>query len=139
MGARTVLMLASAAIILVLGCVHLLYTFFGPKLLPRDPGVIPSMKATTLVITKETSVWNAWIGFNASHSMAAILFGLVFGYLALVHPALLFGSTYLQLVGLCMLIGFLVLGWLYWFSAPFVGIAVALGCYVASIVLGRLG
>ena len=100
MGARTVLMLASAAIILVLGCVHLLYTFFGPKLLPRDPGVIASMKATTLVITRETSVWNAWIGFNASHSMAAILFGLVFGYLALVHPALLFGSTYLQLVGL---------------------------------------
>ena len=28
------------------------------------------------MITPQTTLWRAWIGFNASHSLAAILFGL---------------------------------------------------------------
>jgi hypothetical protein len=34
------------------------------------------------VITKEATMWRCWVGFNASHSMGLILFGLVFGFLA---------------------------------------------------------
>jgi hypothetical protein len=134
---QTILMLLSTAIILLLGCAHLLYTFRGPKLLPRDPLLIEAMKSATLVITEETSVWKAWVGFNASHSMAAILFGLVFGYLSVAYPSVLYGSAFLQLVGLGMLLGFFVLGWLYWFSVPFTGITIALICYVAAMYLVR--
>ena len=67
---KTLLMLASAAIVFLLGVVHLVYTFHGPKLLPRDPALVASMKAVPLVLTAETTVWRAWIGFNTSHSMA---------------------------------------------------------------------
>ena len=59
---RIALIGTSALIPLVLGTLHLAYTFHGPKLLPRDPAVIEAMKATTMVITRETTVWNAWIG-----------------------------------------------------------------------------
>lgn len=135
MGARSVLMIASGAIMLLLGALHLLHTFRGPKLLPRDPGLVASMKEATLVITHETTVWKAWLGFNASHSMAAILFGLVYGYLAMGQPEVLFGSIYLQAVGFLMVAGWLVLGWLYWFRVPFIGICAALLCYVASLVV----
>jgi hypothetical protein len=69
--------------------------------------------------------------------MAAILFGLVFGYLVIAHPAVLFGSVYLQLVGLLMLVGLFILGWLYWFRVPFVGISAALVCYVAALLVAR--
>lgn len=137
MGAKILLMIASAFIVLSLGLAHLAYTFWGSKLLPRDAALIDSMKAVPLVITTETTVWKAWIGFNASHSMAAILFGLVYGYLAIVQPNVLFGSSFLQLVGFLMLGGFAILGWVYWFSVPFAGISASLLCYVASIVLGR--
>lgn len=92
----------------------------------------------TLVITNETIVWKAWIGFNASHSMAAILFGLVHGDLAVAHPAVLFNSVFLQLVGFLLLSGFLALGWVYWFSVPFAGIAISLVCYVASILVAHV-
>jgi hypothetical protein len=68
MDAKTILMLASAGIILLLGLVHLLYTFWRAKLLPRDPSLVESMKAVPLVITRETSVWKAWLGFNASQT-----------------------------------------------------------------------
>jgi hypothetical protein len=135
MDTTTILMTLSAAILLFLGLAHLLYTFWGPKLLPRDPRLVESMQSTHLVITKETTVWKAWLGFNASHSMAAILFGLVFGYLAISQPTVLYGSVFLQVVGFCMLAGWLVLGRLYWFSVPFTGTAISWLCYVPSILL----
>lgn len=137
MQAKTMLMLGSAFIMLLLGCIHLVYTFWGPKLLPRDPSLIDSMKKVSLVLTSETTVWKAWIGFNASHSMAAILFGLVYGYLAAVQPGVLYGSSFLQAVGFLTLASFVFLAWTYWFSIPFIGVSLALFCYVAGIVLAR--
>src|SRR6266545_3207234 len=41
----------SAAIILALGAIHLVYTFWGPKLIPRDPALEISMRATAPVIS----------------------------------------------------------------------------------------
>src|SRR5262245_53193639 len=77
-----ILMMLSASVVLLLGTLHLVYTFHGPKLLPRDTDLIARMQHVQLRITRETTVWRAWIGFNASHSMAGMLFGLVFAYLA---------------------------------------------------------
>lgn len=130
-----VLMTASATIILVLGLIHLLYTFRGPKLTPRDPALKAAMQSGTMVITRETTVWKAWIGFNASHSFCAILFGLIYGYLALAHPAFLFHSRFLLAVGLGLLAGLLFLGKRYWFSVPFRGIVVASLCYAAGMIV----
>lgn len=107
--AARILMVLSASIIFTLGVVHLVYTFWGPMLTPRDPALQISMSQISPVITKETSMWRCWVGFNASHSMGLILFGLVFGFLALAHGQLLFRSPFLLVVGLAMLGGFVVL------------------------------
>ena len=57
-------------------------------------------------------------GLHASHSMGLILFGLVFGFLALAHSQALFRSPFLLVVGLAMLGGFVVLCRVY-FSVRF--------------------
>jgi len=80
-------------------------------------------------------MWRCWVGFNASHSMGLILFGLIFGFLALAHGQLLFRSPFLLVVGLVVLGGFVVLSKVYWFSAPFTGTGISLASYVASIAL----
>ena len=136
--AARILMVLSASIILTLGVVHFVYTFWGTKLTPRDPALQISMSQISPVITKETTIWRCWVGFNASHSMGLILFGLVFGFLALAHGQLLFHSPFLLVVGLAMLVGFVVLSKVYFFSVPLTGISIALACYVASIALSRL-
>jgi len=133
--AARILMVLSASIMFTLGVVHLVYTFSGPKLTPRDPALQISMSQISPVITKETTMWRTWVGLNASHSMGAMLFGLVFGFLALAHRQLLFQSPFLLVVGLAMLGGFLVLAKVYWFSAPLTGVSISLACYVASIAL----
>jgi hypothetical protein len=95
------------------------------------------MRQISPVVTKETTIWRAWVGFNASHSMGLMLFGLVFGYLAMAHGQLLFQSPFLLAVGLAMLGGFAVLCKVYFFSVPLIGISISLACYLASIALSR--
>jgi hypothetical protein len=126
-------MVVSAGITFTLGVIHLVYTFWGPMLTPRDPALQISMSQIAPVITKETTMWRCWVGFNASHSMGLILFGLIFGFLALAHDRLLFQSPFLLVVGLAMLGALAVLCKVYFFSAPLMGISIALACYVVSI------
>jgi hypothetical protein len=69
--------------------------------------------------------------------MGAMLFGLVYAYLAIAHTLLLFRSPFLLVVGFAMLAGYFVLGKAYWFSIPFTGISISLACFIAAIVLER--
>jgi hypothetical protein len=130
-------MAGSAAIIMLLGLVHLLYTFRGPKLLPRDGDLKARMQEVSPVLTRETTMWKAWVGFNASHSYGAILFGAVYGYLSLVHGAFLFRSTFLLSLGLLLLGGYAWLGKRYWFSVPLHGILLATVLYVVALIINR--
>ena len=135
--AARILMVFSASIVLTLGVLHLVYTFWGPSLTPRDPALQVSMSQSSPIMTNETTMWRCWVGFNASHSMGLILFGLVFGFLALAHDKLLFRSPFLLVVGLAMLGGFVVLCKAYFFSVPLTGVSISLACYVASIAVSR--
>lgn len=126
---------ASAVILFTLGSVHLVYTFVGDKLAPRDPALQARMAQTAPGITRHASMWSFWVGFNISHSMAALLFGAIYGYLAVAQAALLFSSAYLLAVGLLMLAALFVTGWVYWFRAPLVGIGLALLCYVTGVAV----
>src|SRR5499433_1496467 len=97
--AAKILMVLSASIIFLLGVVHLVYTFWGPNLTPRDPALQISMSQIAPVVTKETTMWRCWMGFNASHSMGLILFGLVFGFLAWLMANSSFGHRSCSLSG----------------------------------------
>jgi len=129
------LIAASAAIVLLLGLTHLVYTFYGPKLLPRDRELQMRMQEVSPVITRQTTMWKAWVGFNASHSYGAILFGAVYGYLALLHSAFLFQSTFLLLLGLLLLFGYVFLAKRYWFRVPLAGILLATLLYGLALVI----
>jgi hypothetical protein len=131
------LMVFSASIIFMLGVLHLVSTFRGPSLTPRDPALQISMSQSSPIMTKETTMWRCWMGFNASHSMGLVLFGLIYGYLALAHDQLLFRSTFLLVVGLVMLACLIVICTLYFFRAPLIGVSASFAFYVVSITLSR--
>ena len=130
-----ILVAASAAIIFVLGLIHLIYTYFTSKLNPSDPELKAHMHASGIVVAQRTSMWRAWVGFNASHSLGAMLFGAVYSYLTLYHRALLFESSFLAGCGLVVLLAYLTLAKLYWFHIPFRGIALATVLYIAGFTL----
>jgi hypothetical protein len=129
------LMISSAGIIGLLGLVHLVLTFWGPKHLPRDRSLVDAMANIAPVITTQTTIWKMWMGFNASHSMGLMLFGLTYSYLALAHSELLFHSIFLKALGFGMLTGYVILARLYWFIPPLAGASISLILYMVSVAV----
>ncbi|MES2780302.1 MAG: hypothetical protein V4651_10440, partial [Bacteroidota bacterium] len=70
-------------IITILGSLHLYYTFFTDKFSSRNEKMIDEMKSSSPLLTPKTTMWKAWIGFNASHSSGAIFIGIINLYIAL--------------------------------------------------------
>ena len=124
---------ASGAVAGLLGCIHMLYTFHGNKLHPRDPDVRDAMMADTPVLTRQTTVWRATKGFNASHSLGVILFAAVYIYLAGWHAGVLQASQFLLVLGMATLLTYMPLAEVYWFSIPFRAIALACVLYAAGL------
>lgn len=127
--------LSSAAIVFVLGLTHLALTLFTDKFHPREQSLLPLLQQVSPVLTRQTSMWRAWVGFNASHSMGAMFFGLMFGYLALCEPAVLMHSVFLQGIGLIVLLSYVVLAHRYWFKIPLRGCIAASLLFFAALVI----
>ena len=56
-------------------------------------------------------------------------------HLALWQPSLLLGSTFLCGLGELDLLGYVVLGWRYWFSVTFRGVVLAALLFMTGLVL----
>lgn len=130
-----VLYLIGAAIITYLGVMHLILTFFSNKFEARDPSLTQAMQQDSPRLTRETTMWQAWLGFNASHSLGAILLGAVYLPLSWAHLELLRESLWFaslpSMMGLC----YLVLAKKYWFKIPLIGIAIATACFLLAFSL----
>lgn len=125
----------SASIFLLLGTMHLIYTFTSRKFSPRDADLEAQMQLVAPIISRQTTMWRAWTGFNASHSLGAMLFGLMYAYLALFQFALLSQSLFLALLGGLFILSFLVLAKLYWFRIPLLGTGISLLFYLLGFLV----
>ena len=131
----SLLVTSSAAIFVLLGLMHLAYTFRGTMLHPREVALMQAMQQAAPRITRQTTMWRAWVGFNASHSLGLILFGMIFGYLALEMPSFLFGSLFLRLLGVLLMLGYVGLARSYFFNTPFRAVVLATALYVAGLTV----
>jgi hypothetical protein len=127
---------ASAAILLLIGLAHLRITFSGTKLWSRDPELQVRMQQVSPVITRQTTMWKAWIGFNATHSFGLILFGAVYGYLALMRGDFLFDSAFLLSIGSMLLLGYAVVAKKCFFRFPFRCVVFAAFLYALGLAVG---
>jgi len=130
-----ILIVVGAAIFGVLGAIHLLYTFFTNKFEAYDPSVTAAMKGTSPLLTKETTVWKAWVGFNASHSLGAMLVAAVYVPLAVWHIDLVASSRWFSLLPVGVGLSYLVLARKYWFKVPLVGVLLSTLCFAAAAAL----
>ena len=124
----------SAVIVLVLGTLHLAFTFSGNRFDPRDTELLARMKQVSPYITRQTTIWRVAQGFHASHSLGAMLFGLLYLYLALEPTRFLLGSYFLLGLGLVYLLAMVVLARRYWFSVPFRGVSLSFLAYLGAVL-----
>jgi hypothetical protein len=136
------LLVIAGLIYSVLGVLHAVFTLMDERnprrLAPDDPAVTAAMQASTLRLSRgATTMWQAWISFNLTHSLAAILFGtacfIVAGHFVLFifSPWALFALAAVSLL-------FAVIGLRYWFGVPRAGTLIATACLTAAWLLYAL-
>lgn len=130
-----VLLITGAAIFGVLGTIHLLYTFYTDKFMARNREVTDAMKKTSPVLTSQTTMWRAWIGFNASHSLGAIFISVIYIVLAVQHMEVLYQNKIFITLTVIIGLSYLYLAKQYWFRIPFTGILLATCCFIFSALL----
>src|SRR5688572_15813990 len=129
------LWLIGSSIFVIFGTIHLLYTFFTDKFSSRNVRLIEEMKSSHPILTDETTVWKAWVGFNASHSSGVIFIGAINFYLAFRYFEVLQAETFFFIFNILTVGFYLWLGNRYWFRIPFRGILVTLVCFIVSYIL----
>ena len=132
-----ILISSSAALVLLSGLLHLQGSFFlfDRDLEPSDPEFKRRMKDVALNISPTTDMWRAWIGFNSLFAAGLLLFGAVFGYLALFEFDALVTTPVLLVVGALYLGSLVVLSQRFLFRLPAAAFALCLGLYVVGVLM----
>lgn len=132
------LLTAAGAIILLMGTGHLLLTLrdvWRPKAFtPTDDAVRQAMKESNVKFDKRLNLWDAWLGFNISHSMGAMMFGGVLLFTARAHLEAFLQSAFLQTMAVLVAVVYLVVAIRFWFRGPVIGISIVLLCILAAII-----
>jgi hypothetical protein len=124
------------SIIALMGAGHAVVTMidvFRPtQFAPIDDSVRDSMKSTGLRFARgRTSMWNAWLGFNISHGLGVLIFGVIVivlgNYLILIEPPkmLLLAPVIIGFVYFYLAVRF-------WFYLPAIGVSLATVCFIAA-------
>jgi hypothetical protein len=129
------LLIFGSFVIAFLGILHLYYTFFSNKFSSRNKEMIEEMKTSSPNLTKETTMWKAWIGFNASHSSGVMFIGIINIYLVCCYFSVLQHDHFYFIFNIATMIFYGWLGKVYWFKIPFIGVLITLACYIAGYIL----
>ncbi len=130
------LFLTGAGIFLILGLTHallLLSDFRWPRaLVPTDNRVRDAMRAAPLRLAPQTTIWRSWLGFNLSHSLGLVVFGLLLGGLAIGDFGAVAGNAFVRFTSVTVSALYTLLAVRFWFWAPATAAAIGTACFLAS-------
>jgi hypothetical protein len=130
------LVVVGGSIFVVLGAVHALLTvvdvFRPTAFTPVDDAVRLAMRSTGVRFARgRANVWDAWLGFNISHSVGMFLVGAAAVWLGVNLERVGVSRGALALLAAVGLV-YLVLSVRFWFRVPTAGFAVATACFAAA-------
>jgi hypothetical protein len=125
--------LAGALPFVTLGIMH---AQLAPRgLSPRDPALRDAMMRGFPVLTRRVTIWRGWVGFNFTHSLGLVLFGVA--VLLIGRSSASFQSQAAIFIPFAIVVSaiYLALAIRYFFRTPILGIALSCLCFVASWVV----
>lgn len=121
---------------LLLGAAHAWHTPREPTdrkgLSPADPGLAESMTRSRMLLTGRTDMWRAWVGFNLSHSLGAVLFGVIVVVVGRTSESFAYNAAIFLPLAVVVSLAYLALGAVYWFRTPIIGIGLSLFLFLAG-------
>ena len=129
------LWIIGSIVITLLAGTHLYFTFFTNKFSTRNTKLVNDMQSSSPILTKKVTMWNAWIGFNASHSMGGIFIGIINLYLVLRYFPILQTDHFFFIFNILTISFYVWLATKYWYKTPLSGLTITLACYATSCLL----
>lgn len=131
-------MAVGGAIFAALGALHGVLTLRDlskpTAFTPTDPAVREAMRGARLALSRRAGLWDAWLGFNLSHSLGLLVFGSATLALGLRHSDRFAGGV--QAAVLLVAAAYFVLALRFWFWGPALASGSALLCLLAGALLG---
>jgi hypothetical protein len=128
--------LLGAALFGLLGVAHAVLTLRDLQVprsfTPTDENIRRAMAEAPLRLAPRTTIWNAWLGFNLSHSLGLLIFGSFFGTLALHDFGTVAEHLFVRVSAVVVGLIYLVLALRFWFWVPAVLSAAGTLCFVVS-------
>lgn len=93
------------------------------------------MVRTTLKLTGRATVWKAWLGFNFSHALGLVFFGVVLLLIAVYDFELVLRLQPLLFLAIVVAAAYVLLAIRYWFAGPALGAAVGLICFLLTALI----
>ncbi len=127
--------LAAAAIIGVLGMLHLIYTLRDivsrPRyFVPRDPALLDAMRGTHAALAPNGhDFWSVLLGIHLTHSIGLLLFALLI-VLTVVTPL---PALKPLMIGVGLVLTFIA--WQFFFHIPLIGVALATALMIVGWLL----
>lgn len=134
-----ILLASAAGIFLMMGTLHCMWTLrdlVHPRYFtPTDETVRIAMQGARLTFNPRANVWQAWLGFNLSHSLGLVVFGGVLLAFAL-RDFTVFAASGLAQAGAVVVAGtYFVLAIRFWFWGPALGSGIAVLCILAALLV----
>lgn len=90
------------------------------------------MARTGLRLTRLTTLWLAWVGFNLSHSLGAVAFGAFVVLIGRSAPSYAAQAWLAAPLAALVAALYLAIGLRHWFRVPNTGCALSLLCFLAA-------
>lgn len=127
---------------LTLGGLHAALTFRDLKrpraFIPVDDALREAMQDASLRLHSDVKLWDAWMGFNLSHSFGLLIFGCGTIILATSLNAAYQTSPLLQLALIAIACAYFVMALRFWFWIPAAGTAFGAALLIAAFITLRL-
>jgi hypothetical protein len=134
-----ILLAAAGVIALVMGTLHGVLTLRDIRrpraFTPTDDAVRLAMQGTRLAFNPRANFWQAWLGFNLSHSLGAAFFGGCLVLLAWRYFPTFASSHHLQAGAVGVAAAYLAMSLRFWFWGPSLGAGISLLFILGSVVL----
>jgi hypothetical protein len=102
---------------------------------PGDAELGAAMRQSTIAFDPQINLWQAWLGFNLSHSLGLLMFGGAFLYVGIFHSLLFSQSPLLQSCSFLVSAVYLVVSLKFWSSKPTPFLGTYMGCFILAAAL----
>ena len=130
--------IVGSGIFVLLGVIHTAYTLQDlgnpRRFAPPDAELLAAMQQATVGLNPKINLWQAWLGFNFSHSLGLLTFGGAFLYTGIFYPSVFSESKILQICSVSIPAIYVILSLKFWFVNPAVLTGIATASFILAIV-----